>query len=109
MGEVPLYRGHMGGGGRGGSPRVTVCVLSKALVLNLSGCRAIAVKVAAKRLPVSPFSGFDLYHHFRNEAFYDLYNLFKVRKTGKREVVLLQPLPQWLYSRGLREICLVAS
>ena len=37
--------------------------------------RAIPVKVAAKRLPVFPFSGFDLYHHFRNDAFYDLYNL----------------------------------
>ena len=59
--------------------------------------RAFAVKVAAKRLPVSPFSGFDLYHHFRNDTFYDLYNLSKVRKTGKREVVLLQPLPESLY------------
>ena len=49
--------------------------------------RAFAVKVAAKRLPVFPFSGFDLYHHFRNEAFYDFYNLLKVRKTGRREVV----------------------
>jgi hypothetical protein len=47
--------------------------------------RAFAVKVATKRLPVFPFSGFDLYHHFRNDAFYDLYNLLKVRKTGKRE------------------------
>ena len=37
--------------------------------------RAFAVKVAAKRLPVSPFSGFDVYHHFRNDAFHDLYNL----------------------------------
>ena len=26
--------------------------------------RAIPVKVAAKRPPVFPFSGFDLYHHF---------------------------------------------
>jgi hypothetical protein len=38
-----------------------------------------------------------LYHHFRNDAFYDLYNLLKVRKTGNREVVLLQPLPESLY------------
>ena len=53
---------------------------------------AIPVKVAATQLPVFPFSGFDLYHHFRNDAFYDLHNLLKVRKTGKREVVLLQPL-----------------
>ena len=65
-------------------------------------CRAIAVKVAAKRLPVSPISGFDLYHHFRNDAFNDLYNLLKVRKTGKREVVLLQPLPQWLWGGEVR-------
>ena len=43
------------------------------------------------------FSGVDLYHHFRNDAFYDLYNLVKVRETGKREVVLCQPLPQTLY------------
>ena len=54
--------------------------------------RAFAVKVATKRLPVFPFSGFDLYHRFRNDAFYDLYNPFKVRKSGKREVFLLQPL-----------------
>jgi hypothetical protein len=63
---------------------------------NAPGGRAFAVKVAAKRLPVFPFSGFDLFHHFRNDAFYDLYNLFKVRKTGKREVVWLQTLPQTL-------------
>jgi len=46
--------------------------------------RAFAVKVEGKRLPVSPFSGFDLYHRFRNDAFYDLYNPLKVRKTGKQ-------------------------
>ena len=63
--------------------------------------RAIAVEVVRKRLPVFPFSGFDLYHHFRNDAFYDLYNLLKVRKTGKREVVFGQPLPQSLYSGGV--------
>ena len=57
-----------------------------------AGGRAFAVKVEGKRLPVSPFSGFDLYHHFRNDAFYGLYNLLKVQKTGKREVVLGQPL-----------------
>ena len=60
-------------------------------------CRAFAVKVAPTRLPVFPFSGFDLYHHFRNDAFYGIYNLLKVQKTGKREVVLGQPLPQTLY------------
>jgi hypothetical protein len=58
--------------------------------------RAFAVKVEGKRLPVSTFPGFDVYHHFRNDAFYDLYNLLKIRKTGKREVVFLQPLPQTL-------------
>ena len=59
--------------------------------------RAFAVKVEGKRLPVSPFSGFDVYHRFRNDAFCDLYNLLEVRKTGKQEVVFLQPLPQTLY------------
>jgi len=43
-----------------------------------------------------------LYHHFRNDAFYDLYNLLKVRKTGKREVVVVQPLPQTLYTCQIR-------
>ena len=62
--------------------------------------RAFAVKVATKRHPVFPFSGFDLYHHFRNDASVDLYNLLEVLKTGKREVVLLQPLPQTLYPRS---------
>ena len=60
--------------------------------------KAFAVKVATKRLSVFPFPGFNLYHHFRNDAFYDPYNLIKVRKTGKREVVLLQPLPQTLHN-----------
>ena len=64
--------------------------------LRLPGLRAFEVKVEGKRLPVFPFSGFDLYHHFRNDAFYGLYNLLKVRKTGKQEVVFLQPLPQTL-------------
>ena len=67
------------------------------MLLALNPCRAFAVKVEGKRLPVSPFSGFDLYHHFRNDAFHGLYNLLKVQKTGKREVVLGQPLPQRLY------------
>ena len=55
--------------------------------------------VKAAWLPDFPFSGYDLYHHFRNVAVYDLYNLLKVRKTGKQEVVFLQPLPQTLYDR----------
>ena len=46
----------------------------------------------------NPFSGCNVYHHFRNDAFYDLDNLLKVRETGKRKVVLLQPLPQTLYT-----------
>ena len=58
--------------------------------------RACAVKVEGKRLPVFPLSGFELYHHFRNDAFYGLYNHLKVQRTGKREVVLGQPLPQTL-------------
>jgi hypothetical protein len=58
---------------------------------------AFAEKVATKRLPIFPFSGFDVYHNFRNDAFYDLYNLVDVRKTGKQDVVLLQPLPHMLY------------
>jgi len=63
---------------------------------NIAG-RAFAVKLATKGFPVFLTSGFDLYHHFRNDAFCDLYNLLKVWKTGKREVVMLQPLPQTLY------------
>ena len=59
--------------------------------------RAFAVKVDTKRLPDFLFSRVDLYHHFRNDAFCDLYNLLKVWKTGKWEVVLCQPLPQTLY------------
>ena len=51
--------------------------------------RAFAVKVDTQRLPVFLFSGVDLYHDFRNDAFCDLYNLFKSpddRKTGSRFV-----------------------
>jgi hypothetical protein len=58
--------------------------------------RAFAVMVDTKRLPVFLFSGVDVYHDFQNDAFCDLYNLLKVRKIGKREVVLCQPLPQTL-------------
>ena len=71
--------------------------------------RAFAVKVVPKRRPDFPFSGFDLYHHFRNDAFYGLYNLLKVQKTGKREVVLGQPLPQTLYPFALLQISLTIS
>ena len=42
--------------------------------------KAFAVKVDTKRLPVFLFFGVDLYQ--------DRYNLLKIRKTGKREVVL---------------------
>ena len=59
--------------------------------------RAFAVKVDTERLPVFLFSGVALYRDFRIDAFYGLYNLLKVQKTGKREVVLGQPLPQTLY------------
>jgi len=59
--------------------------------------RAFAVKVATKRLPASPFSGLlkgckgHKTHRFENGG------TNQVRKTGNREVVLLQPLPQTLY------------
>jgi len=62
-----------------------------------SPSRQFEVKVVPKRRPVFPFSGLDLYHHFRNDAFYGLYNLLQVQKTGKREVILGHPLPQTLY------------
>ena len=57
--------------------------------------RAFAVKVVPKRRPVSPFSGFDLYHHFRNDAFYGLCNLLKVQKTGKRVLWCFGALVLW--------------
>jgi hypothetical protein len=66
--------------------------------------KAIAVKVAAKRLPVSPFSGLlkgcqgDKTHRFENGG------TNQIRKTGKREVVLLQPLPQSLYPENSRDV-----
>ena len=103
-GPEPALRGleRTGGGGKGmdttqGPARVVAatCTAQHSKKQFLPG-RAFAVKVAPKRLPVFPFSGFDLYHHFRNDAFYGLYNLLKVQKTGKREVVLGQPLPQTL-------------
>ena len=61
--------------------------------------RAIPVKVAAKRLPVFPFSGLlkgckgHKTHRFENGA------TNQIRKTGKREVVLPQPLPESLYEK----------
>ena len=36
-----------------------------------------------KNIVNTKYSGFDLYHPFRNDAFYGLYNLLKVQKTGK--------------------------
>jgi hypothetical protein len=44
------------------------------------GGRAFAVKVDTKRLPVFLYSGVDMYHDFRDDAFCDLYNLSKVWK-----------------------------
>ena len=55
------------------------------------------MKVAAKRIPVSPFSGLlkgckgHKTHRFENGG------TNQIQKSGKREVVLLQPLPQSLY------------
>ena len=59
--------------------------------------RAFAVKVATKRLPVSPFSRLlkgskgHKTHRFENGG------TDQILKTRKREDVLLQPLPQTLY------------
>ena len=59
--------------------------------------KAFAVKVASKRLSVFSFSGLSKgckghdTHRFENGG------TNQIRKTGKREVVLLQPLPQTLY------------
>ena len=64
------------------------------------GARAFEVKVEGKRLPVSPFSGLlkgckgHKTHRFENGG------TNQIRKTGKRAVVFLQPLPQTLYQRG---------
>ena len=58
--------------------------------------RAFAVKVEGKRLPVFPFSGLlngckgHKTHRFENDG------TNQIRKTGRREVVFLQPLPQTL-------------
>jgi hypothetical protein len=62
-----------------------------------SACRAFAVKVEGKRLPVFPFSGLlkgctgHKTHRFENAG------TNQIQKTGKREVVFLLPLPQTLY------------
>ena len=59
--------------------------------------RAFAVKVEGKQLPVFPFSGLlkgctgHKTHRFENAG------TNQIRKTGKREVVFLQLLPQTLY------------
>ena len=45
--------------------------------------RAFVVKVVTHSDFIL-FSGVDLYHDFRNDAFCDLHNLLKVRKTGKK-------------------------
>ena len=74
------------------------------LVNEEKSVRAFAVKVDTKRLPVFLFSGVDLYHDFRNDAFCDLHNLLKVRKIGNREVVVCQPLPQSLYTQISRTV-----
>ena len=55
--------------------------------------RAFAVKVVPKRRPVFPFSGFDLYHHFRCvlwplQAFKSPEN----GKTGRRFETTFRPI-----------------
>ena len=63
--------------------------------------RAFAVKVVPKRLPVFPFSGLlkDCKGHKTHR--FETGGRNQIRKTGKREVVLGQPLPQTLYAPGL--------
>ena len=64
--------------------------------LHILISRAFAVKVEGKRLPVSPFSRLlkgckgHKTHRFENGG------TNQIQKTGKREVVFLQPLPQTL-------------
>ena len=68
-------------------------------------CRAFAVKVATKT--IFPFSGLlkgckgHKTHRFENGG------TNQIRKTGKREVGLLQPLPQTLYQNRphLTKLC----
>ena len=59
-------------------------------------CRAFAVKVIPKRLPVFLFSG--LLKDFKGHKTHRFENggTDQIRKTGKRDVVLGQPLPQTL-------------
>ena len=59
--------------------------------------RAIPVKVAAKRLPVFPFSRPLKGCKGHNTHRFESGGTNQIRKTGKREVVFLQPLPQTLY------------
>jgi hypothetical protein len=72
--------------------------------MGFKTCRAFAVKVATKRLPVLPFSGLlkgckgHKTHRFENGG------KNQIRKTGKREVVLLQPSPQTLYLKATARI-----
>ena len=57
---------------------------------------AFAVKVATKRLPDFPFSGLLKGWKGHNTHLFENGGTNQIRKTGKREVVLLQPLPQTL-------------
>jgi hypothetical protein len=63
--------------------------------------RAFAVKVEGKRLPVSPFSGLLKGCKGRKTHRFENGGTNQIRKTGKQEVVFLQPLPQTLYRSGL--------
>ena len=64
-----------------------ICTAAKRIYLHgrvvFRPARAFAVKVDTKRLPVFLFSGVDLYHDFRNDAFCGLYNLLNVRNKVK--------------------------
>ena len=90
MSKVTLYAGH-----------TNVLVLPQTSAMSRSGAfldpRACAVKVDTRRLPVFLFFGLlngckgHKTHRFENRGANQL------RKTGNREVVLCQPLPQTLY------------
>ena len=64
--------------------------------------RAFAVKVVPKRLPVFPFYGLLKGCKGHKTHLFENGGTNQIRKTGKREVVFLQPLPQTLYGKGIK-------
>jgi len=67
------------------------------LSTKVTVARAFAVKVEGKRLPVSPFSRLLKGCKGHETRRFEHGGTNQIRKTGKREVVSLQPLPQTLY------------